>query len=424
LLLSLMLVVSATLVQAGQVKSNEPIELTYWSTYGHAPNIVSAFGATGTKLLRANGYPNATVKAELIPLEGFEQKYLSAFAAGKGPDMFVAMAAPYASDGGLNPVAVALPDDVAKLWDSKLAPYLASWGTYKGKRYGFAVDGIIQLLYINVDHFKEAKLDPDKPPRTVDEFVAAAKQLTKYDAGGKVTRGGYMPRYLGYGTGVADKFLPIVHIFGGRMLSPDMKKAEGYINSPESVAAFQFYHDLVYKHKVVNLDFGMPEQAFQRGMASMVFREGWLAADTLTKAPNINFKVYPYIATAKDYAPSNLITWSNLINRNSKHKEVAFDLFRLLATTEADVELHKSSGFPPVQTATYAMSNEYFATRPYNHALVDSLKKTLGPEYIHPRIESIAVIVGEELSACVKGTPAKQAADRAAKRIDEVLASF
>jgi len=47
LLLGLVLVASATLAQAGQVKSNEPIELTYWSTYGHAPNIVSAFGATG-----------------------------------------------------------------------------------------------------------------------------------------------------------------------------------------------------------------------------------------------------------------------------------------------------------------------------------------------------------------------------------------
>jgi len=159
-------------------------------------------------------------------------------------------------------------------------------------------------------------------------------------------------------------------------------------------------------------------------MASMIFREGWLAADTMKKAPNIHFKVYPYIAGAKNYAPSNLLTWANLINGNSKYKEVAFDLFRLMATVEADVEMHKPALFPPVLTETYSMSNEYFASLPFSHALQESLKKAVGPEYIHPKIESIAYIVGEELAACVKGTPAKQAADKAAKRIDEALASF
>ncbi len=406
------------------VKSTEPIELTYWSVFGQSPPFVQAFGDTGTRLLRAYGYPNATVKAEITNFEGYEQKYLSAFASGKGPDIFVGMAPAWAMDGGLNPVAVPLPDDIAKLYDSKLAPYTASWGTYKGKRYGFAVEGLIQMLYINTDHFKEAGLNPDKAPRTVQEFIEIAKKLTKTDASGKIIRSGYHPRFLGHGLGVADKFLPIVHIFGGRMLSEDMKKADGYINSPESVAAFQFYYDLVYKYKVVNLDFGMPERAFQQGLTSMVFREGYLAGDTIEKAPNIHFKVFPYIVATKDYAPSNLLTWANLISKNSKHQQAAFDLFRALATVEGDVGLHKPAMYEPVLTETFKPTNDYFKSLAYGPALAESLKKKIGPEYIHPKLDAIAYIVGEELTACLKGLAPKAAADRAAKRIDEALAGF
>lgn len=419
------LLAMAVVVQAGApIKSNEPIELTYWSVFGQSPPFVMAFGEIGTKLLRANGYPNAKVKAEITNFEGYEQKYLSAFASGKGPDIFVGMAPAWAMDGGLNPVAVPLPDDVAKLWSSKLAPYTASWGTYKGKRYGFAVEGLMQMLYINTDHFKEAGLNPDKAPRTTEEFIETAKKLTKVDASGKITRSGYHPRFLGQGLGVADKFLPIVHIFGGRMLSEDMKKADGYINSPQSVAAFQFYYDLVYKHKVVNLDFGMPERAFQQGLTSMVFREGYLAGDTIEKAPNIHFKVFPYITAANDYAPSNLLTWANMISKNSKYQQVAFDLFRLLASDEGDVGMHKAALYEPVLTETFKPTNEYFKSLVYGPALAESLKKKIGPEYLHPKIDAIAYIVGEELAACLKGTAPKAAADRAAKRIDEALSGF
>ena len=423
--LAMAFLATAVAAQAGApVKSTEPIELTFWSVFGQSPPFVTAFGDTGTKLLRANGYPNATVKTEIINYEGYEQKYLSAFASGKGPDIFVALTAAWAMDGGLNPVAVQLPDDVAKLWDSKLAPFVASNGTYKGKRYGFASVGLLQTLYINTDHFKEAGLNPDRPPRTTEEFIETAKKLTKVDASGKIVRSGYHPRYLGQGLGVADKFLPIVHIFGGRMLSEDMKKADGFINSPESVAAFQFYYDLVYKHKVVNLDFGLPEAAFQRGLTSMVFREGWLAFDTIEKAPNIHFKIFPYIVAAKDYAPSNLLPWAYMISKNSKHQAVAFDLFRLFASVEADVDMHKPALWEPVLSETYNPNNEYFKILPYAPALLESLKKKIGPEYIHPKIDSVAYIVGEELAACLKGLAPKAAADRAAKRIDETLSGF
>ena len=407
-------------------KAGEEIELTYWSHYGQSPDFVQAFAVTANELLPELGYPNVKVKAEVIEYQGFEVKYLSAFASGKGPDMFCGMAPVWA---GKHEVAAALPEDVAAEWDGKLANYLKEWGTWGGQRYGFAAEGIIQFLYINVDHFKEAGLDPDDPPQTVEEFIAAAQKLTKRDANGNIIQAGYAPRHVGHGFGVADKFMPILHIFGGRMLNEDLDQADGYINSPDSVAAFQFYQDLVEEYEVVNLDFGKPEPTFQRGQTSMIFREGWFGADTKINAPDINFKVYPYISGKKNYAPGNLLPWANMINKNSKYKDICFDLFKAMASVEADVMLHDPAypgpaGYPPILNETYTMDNEYFAGLSYAEALKASLKKPVGPAYFFPQIQDVAYIVGEEMVSCLHGTPAQEAADRAAERIDEVLAGM
>ena len=48
-----------------------------------------------------------------------------------------------------------------------------------GELYGVPFHNSTPLLYYNVEHFKEAGLDPSKPPRTWAELADAAKKLTK-----------------------------------------------------------------------------------------------------------------------------------------------------------------------------------------------------------------------------------------------------
>ncbi len=45
--------------------------------------------------------------------------------------------------------------------------------------------------------FKAAGLDPEKPPKTLDELVAMSKQLTKMDADGNITQAGFIPIFPG-----------------------------------------------------------------------------------------------------------------------------------------------------------------------------------------------------------------------------------
>ena len=101
-------------------------------------------------------------------------------------------------------------------------------------RYGIPIEhGNFQQMYINVDMFKKAGLDPDKPPKFTGDWLAAMKKLTIPDPkGGDPTQVGFAIRSKGAPVGITDKFLPFAHAWGARMLSPDLSKAAGYANSP------------------------------------------------------------------------------------------------------------------------------------------------------------------------------------------------
>ena len=75
-------------------------------------------------------------------------------------------------------------------------PALHANATVDGELYGVPFHNSTPLLYYNVEHFKEAGLDPAKPPRTWAEMVDAAKKLTKGDRSGFLMPAGY--DYLGW----------------------------------------------------------------------------------------------------------------------------------------------------------------------------------------------------------------------------------
>ena len=59
-----------------------------------------------------------------------------------------------------------------------------------GKTWGIPFQRSTIVLYWNKEAFKEAGLDPNKPPATWAEQVEYARKLTKRDAGGNVTQWG------------------------------------------------------------------------------------------------------------------------------------------------------------------------------------------------------------------------------------------
>jgi ABC-type glycerol-3-phosphate transport system substrate-binding protein len=295
---------------------------------------------------------------------------------------------------------------------------------FNNKYYGPVVAGdTLMYMYINTDHFREAGLDPDKDyPKTLDEFRAVAKKLTKYDASGKVTRAGWQPRFGGGSFNVAAKYMPIIHNLGGQVLSNDLKKAQGYMNSPESMRAFQFLRDLVFVDKVTNVELGLPDVAFQSGLCSMTFREPFYANQVMTNNPNLKFKVYPYPAGTKDLVTLGGGSWHLMINSKSKYVDLLLQMYKELCKPEYDIRWHQPDKIPPVLTANITMSNPYFASLPYAQAMLGSVSKAVGPVYYTiPQWNALAEIIGDAVTAIIEGKDVKATVDSATQRMQTIL---
>ncbi len=148
------------------------------------------------------------------------------------------------------------------------------------------------MLYYNTDMFKDAGLDPAKPPKTMAEMAEYAKKLVQRDASGKITRSGFSVRYSGAPTGIADKALPFIHAFGGRVYAPDGKTATGTWMMPRPSRPAILSRPGC-KGQGRQSRPGLPEEQFGAGKAAMIFREGWLVGWLKTNAPNIKFAVSP-----------------------------------------------------------------------------------------------------------------------------------
>jgi len=127
--------------------------------------------------------------------------------------------------------------------------YLAQWDQsaleickYKGKIYCLPDDLNPLVLMYNTQHFKEAGLDPAKPPATWEQFLEYAKKLTR--------AGRYGVGILGARQeGVFMRFNPWPWGAGGEYLTPDDKRSA--LDRPEFLEGFTYYVELFTKHKVV-----------------------------------------------------------------------------------------------------------------------------------------------------------------------------
>jgi sn-glycerol 3-phosphate transport system substrate-binding protein len=77
-----------------------------------------------------------------------------------------------------------------KAWLNSFYPAFMMNSRTDGKTWGVPFQRSTVVMYYNKELFKEAGLDPNRPPETWADLKAAATKLTKKDASGKVTQWG------------------------------------------------------------------------------------------------------------------------------------------------------------------------------------------------------------------------------------------
>jgi sn-glycerol 3-phosphate transport system substrate-binding protein len=156
-----------------------------------------------------------------------------------------------------------------KAWLASFYPALMENSKVKGKTWGIPFQRSTIVLYYNKDAFKEAGLDPNKPPANWDEMVAAAKKLTVKDASGNVTRWGVHIPSTGYPYWM---FQALCMQNGEVLMNQDGNRT--YFDKPAVVEALQFWRDLAVMHKVMpagTIDWGTLRQKFLEGATAMMW---------------------------------------------------------------------------------------------------------------------------------------------------------
>lgn len=400
---------------------SEPVKLVYMTSWEDKVEYNDYIAEIGRQF--AEEYPDLCSGVEILPVSysGYEAKFQTALASDTYVcDIFQGQPQTY------HQYADPMPEEFAKWLDENVVDYMRDIGIYDGVRYGVPQEaGNFQQLYINVDMFKEAGLDPDSPPKTLEELKETAAKLTKYDDSGEVSVAGLALRYSGEGQGIADKNLTYFHAFGARLFDPETMTASGHVNSPQAVEAMNYLKSIV-DDKITNLEIGVPETIFGQGRAAMITRESWVVGYLQNNAPDINFKVYPFpvVEGQTPVGAGNLFPWANMVVKDSPNKEVAWKFLQYLyGNDENDLNMVMSAGYLPVLQANY--ETDYVKSRPDYDSVKTVLERDYTPayEYYIEQMTELTTIFGNAiLEVLYDEATAQEALDYAAEQMDAVLA--
>ncbi|KKK85830.1 hypothetical protein LCGC14_2769320, partial [marine sediment metagenome] len=165
----------------------EPITINWWFAHGgrlgeKVQSIVANFNKLQSKYKVVATYKGNYHDTMMAGIAAFRSKtpphILQVFEVGTATMM--------AAKGAIKPVYEVM-SEAGQPWDPNvyLSTVIGYYTTPEGKMLSMPFNSSTPVLYYNVDAFKKAGLDPDKPPKTWPEVAEYARQTIKagYPAG-------------------------------------------------------------------------------------------------------------------------------------------------------------------------------------------------------------------------------------------------
>jgi len=287
--------------------------------------------------------PGIKVQAEAIPWGGgndYATRLFASLVAGNGPDCAQVKLNNHARL--LEMDALAPLDDYLKGWAGRSDIADAIWALNRakdGKQYYLPLHYVILYLYYRKDLFDAAGL---QPPKTHDEFLAAAKALTKDGIYGFGMRGG---------GGGQDNWGPFV-LGGGANFT------KGGMVSDKALAANRFYVSLFKDHKVAPPSaptdgFRQIVDGFKAGRSAMIIHHIG-SSNEMVQALGDKVSAAPVPQKPGEKGWTIFGDESNAVFSASKNKEAAFKWIAFLSTGENNAALARLSGQLPIANAAAA----------------------------------------------------------------------
>jgi len=311
-------------------KTSGPVKITYWEKWtkfeGQAcADMVAAF----------NRKYAGRIEVEHITVSQIERKLLVAIAGGNPPDVagsYAFCVCPYADRNALEPLderlkaaGISRDDYVPAYWDLC---------EHRGKMWALPTTPATVALHWNKRLFREAGLDPEKPPKTIAELDALAERLTKRDAAGNLTQVGFLPQEPGWWNWSWPFW------FGGRLWNgSDTITAD----CPENVRAFEWVQSYSKKYGVDDIrrfasgfgNFSSPQNAFLSGKVAMEIQGVWMHNFIEMYAPGMEWGAAPFPSAVPGLenvstADADVI----VIPRGSRHPEEAWEFIKFTNSQE------------------------------------------------------------------------------------------
>jgi multiple sugar transport system permease protein len=182
-----------------------------------------------------------------IPYQHIHSKMLPAIAGGTPPDVSIFdrfLVASYAARGAF----LQLDERVQAAGYSAGDFFDAPWGEcfYAGHPYAVPYDTDVRVLYYNKKAFRDAGLDPERPPRVWSELREYSKKLTKRRPDGRFDQVGFVPIWGNVGA---------LYLYGwqkgARFMSPDGRRVT--LNDPKLVESLEWIREFVRDYGMENL---------------------------------------------------------------------------------------------------------------------------------------------------------------------------
>ena len=239
-------------------EASEPITISFWCNFTGSDGdvlreIVADYNETNTD--------NVTVEIDIMDYSTLQAKLPTAISTGNGPSFVLAgieLMQQYVDNGMLEPI-----DDfweVTGLDQSNYYENVLAKSYIDGVQYGVPMQYNLQYLYYNKDLFEAAGLDPNTPPKTLDELAEYAEVTT--DAS-KNQYGLALPVDFNY-------YCMYLWANGGDVINADA--TENLLNSENNIETLTWIQDLAAK--------GISPQGISAAEADTLFQAGQLAMYT------------------------------------------------------------------------------------------------------------------------------------------------
>jgi len=291
--------------------------------------------------------PDILIQLEAVAGQAYYTRLLTQIAANDAPDIMqigddaVPM---FVGKGSFIPLDDFITGDYP-LDTSIYLPGVLEPGQWEGKQWLLPKDFTPLGVYLNKKIFDEYGVEVPQDGWTWNDLLEKAQALTKdVDGDGKTDIWG-IQLTSNWTTG----FEYWVAAAGGRLISEDGTQFVGFMDSPETIEAVQFFADLYNKYKVAPppADFSLwagGNAEFENGKAAMRIFGRWPQAGYKTN-PNIDLGV---VGVPAGKVRANVLFWGGFgIFSGTKHPEEAWR-FLSYYTGEGGSQVWKDWAIPPV----------------------------------------------------------------------------